>query len=163
MFAALNANDTGYRLLLLGHILFMIVGFGSSFVWPFIGVEMKKRPGPAGLALSEFAMKTSKLVTTYAIYLGGAFGLALAIAGDRMGELWINISLPLFIVMVLFAGFVHVPNLDKLDAVAHQLTGPPNPQQAAELAGRGKAAARNGGILHLAFLVVLILMIWQPT
>jgi hypothetical protein len=25
---------------------------------------------------------------------------------------------------------------------------------------RGKAAARNGGILHLAFVVILVLMVW---
>src|SRR5688500_13876878 len=105
MFAALNQNDTGYRLLLLGHLFFVIVGFGSSFVWPFIGVEMKKRPGPAGLALSEFAMKVSKPVTTYAIIVSGVFGLALAIAGDRMGDLWVNITLPLFLLMVVFAVF----------------------------------------------------------
>jgi hypothetical protein len=28
---------------------------------------------------------------------------------------------------------------------------------------RGKAAARNGGFLHLLFATLLVLMIWQPT
>jgi hypothetical protein len=163
MFAELQGNDTGYRLLLLGHLFFMIVGFGSSFVWAFLGPQIRKRPGPGGVALMDFAMEVSKPVTTYAIWLGGAFGLALGIAGGLMDQKWLQISLPLFIVMVLFAAFVHVPNLMKLSELSHALTGPPNPEQAARLSSRGKAAARNGGLLHLAFLVVLILMIWKPT
>jgi hypothetical protein len=28
---------------------------------------------------------------------------------------------------------------------------------------RANAAARNGGILHVAFVVLLVLMIWQPS
>ena len=166
MLAVLHQTDTGYRLLLLGHILFIIVGFGSSFVWPFLGMEMSKRGGPVAVAFSEFSLKTSKFVTTYAIYVAGLFGLALAIASERMDESWMGISMAVFVVMVLFAGFVHVPNLKKLDDLGHAAAasggqgGPP--PQAAEMMARGKAAARNGGILHLGFAVVLVLMIWQP-
>jgi hypothetical protein len=171
MLAELLPNDTGYRLLLLGHLLFVIVGFGSTFVWMFIGPFAQNNPGPMALGVSDFAVKTSKVVTTYCIWIAGAFGLALGIAAEYMDQLWLQLSLPLYLAAVAFAFFVHVPNLVKMNGLAHQLAGGPPPgsggggppPQVQEMQTRGKAAARNGGILHVLFFVVLILMIWKPT
>jgi hypothetical protein len=171
MLAELHANQFGYRLLLLAHLLFVIVGFGSTFVWPVVGREAGKRPGPGGLALSEVATKYSRYLTVYAIYAAGVFGLVLALAAGRMDETWAQAAVGVYLVAVLFSGLVHVPNLERMDELAHQLaSGPPPgsapggpPPQVAEMGTRAKAAARNGGILHLAFAVLLILMIWQPS
>ncbi len=168
--STLYPNQFGYRILFLGHLLFVVVGFGSTFVWPVLGREAGKRPGPGGLALSEVAMKYSRYLTTYSIYAAGAFGFVLAAAAGRLDETWAQIAIVIFLAAVLFSGFVHVPNLEKLDGLAHQLAGGPPPgaapggppPQLAEMGVRAKAAARNGGILHLAFVVLLILMIWQP-
>jgi uncharacterized membrane protein len=171
MFAVLHSNDTGYRLLLLGHLLFVIVGFGSTFVWAFLGPYAQRNPGAVALGLSDFAKITGKVVTTYSIWIAGAFGLALGIAADYMDQLWLQISLVLYLVAVLFSYFVHVRNLDRMNELGHQLaSGPPPggggggpPPQVLEMQARGKAAARNGGILHILFFVILILMIWKPT
>ncbi len=65
---------------------------------------------------------------------------------------------------------MHVPNLEAMNKLAAELAGmgpPPAgasgpPAQAVELETRGKAAARNGGVLHVLFAVVLVLMIWKP-
>jgi hypothetical protein len=171
VFATLYPNQFGYRVLLLGHLLFVIIGFGSTFVWPVMGSQAGRRPGEGGLALSEFATRYSTYFTTYAIYAAGAFGFVLAIAGGRLDEMWAQLALGVYLVAIVFAALVHVPNLKKMDELAHQLAaGPPPgsatggpPPQVAEMGTRSKAAARNGGILHLAFAVLLILMIWQPT
>lgn len=169
LFGELNGNDLGFRLLLLGHLLCVVVGFGSTFVWPVLGAEAGRRPGPGGLALSETALRASRFLTVYPIYGAGAFGFALAIAAGRMDETWTQASLTIFIAAVLFSGRVHIPNLEKLDAAAHQMAGGPPPgagagppPQVAEIQRRSAAAARNGGVLHLAFVVLLVLMIWQP-
>jgi len=79
----------------------------------------------------------------------------------------------LYVAALLFSIFVHQPNLRRMDALVNELAamaaggppagGPPAggpPPQAVELEQRGKAAARNGGILHLAFVVILVLMVW---
>jgi hypothetical protein len=174
--ADLAPTDSGYRLLLLGHLLAVIVGFGSSFVWPFLGIEASKQRGAAAGTLSDFAMKYATLVTTYPIWAAGVFGGLLVATGPRgLDETWVGMAMGLFIVMVLFAALVHVPNLKKMNTLGHELmnlggpapgsqtagaSGPP--PQAIEMEARGKAAARNGGILHLAFAVVLVLMVWQP-
>jgi hypothetical protein len=171
MIAALAPTSFGYRLLLLLHILFIIVGFGTSFVWAVMGPIGGKMGPPVSDIFGNFALKISKYLTTWPIWAAGAFGLALGIAGGRMDETWLQIAAPLFIVMVLFAAFVHVPNLTKLVELGNQLAagGPPAggaaggpPPQLAEIQQRGAAAGRNGGILHLAFLVMLVLMVWQP-
>jgi hypothetical protein len=170
VFGELGPLDLGYRLLLLAHLLFVIVGFGSTFVWPFLGQEAGKRGGQEGLALSEVSIKYSPFLTTYAIYGAGLSGFALAIAVGRMDELWTQTSLGIFLVAIAFSAFVHVPNLKKMDALAHQLAAAPPPgagsgglpPQVAEMGARAKDAARNGGVLHLAFVVLLVLMIWQP-
>jgi hypothetical protein len=169
--SSLHADSFGYRILFFGHLLFVIVGFGSTFVWPVVGREAGQRPGPGGLALSEVAIKYSRYLTIYAIYAAGAFGFVLAAAAGLLDQMWAQAAIVVYLAAVLFSGFVHVPNLEKMDALAHQLAaGPPPgaapsgpPPQVAEMGARAKAAARNGGILHLAFVVLLILMIWKPS
>jgi hypothetical protein len=170
LFGELGASDLGFRLLLLAHLLCVIVGFGSTFVWPVLGAEAGRRPGPGGLALSETALRASRFLTVYPIYGAGAFGFALAIAAGRMDEMWTQAALAIFLVAVLFSALVHIPNLEKMDALAHELAGQPPggggggpPPQVMAIQSRANAAARNGGILHVAFVVLLVLMIWQPS
>jgi hypothetical protein len=87
----------------------------------------------------------------------------------------VGLSLVLYVAALLFSIFVHQPNLKRMDALVNELAamgpppegaaadGPPAggpPPQVVEMEQRGKAAARNGGILHLAFVVILVLMVW---
>ena len=73
-----------------------------------------------------------------------------------------------FLAAALFAWFVHTPNLKKMDKLRRSSSkdgapaagGPP--PQVAELQARGKRAGMNGGLLHLAFLLLVIDMIWKP-
>lgn len=169
--ADLSVTSTGYRLLLFGHLLFVIVGFGSSFVWPLLGREASKRRGGDGVLLSDVGMDTSKIVTTPFIYAAGAFGALLVGFGPYgVDQTWVWLSIALFVTAVVFSAAVHAPNLTRMNRLAHELaagsppgavTGGP-PAQALELERRGKAAARNGGILHLLFAVLLVLMVWRP-
>ena len=85
-------------------------------------------------------------------------------------------SLLVYVAALFFSLFVHQPNLRRMDALVNELAamgpppgaggeGPPPgaggpPPQVVELEQRGKAAARNGGILHLGFAVILFLMIF---
>ncbi len=77
MFAAVGGVDTAiYKVFFLLHILAVIVGFGSSFVWPVLGAQARNLgPGPASLAISQTALKYSKVLTTAAIYLAALFGI----------------------------------------------------------------------------------------
>jgi hypothetical protein len=170
--AVLSADTTGYRLLLLGHLLCVIVGFGSTFVYPFLGAQSAKRKGSEGAAISDSVMATAKIVTTPFVYGALVFGLLLVGLGDSYdwGDRFVQVSITLLVVALAFSAFVHVPNLDAMNNLAAELAnmGPPPagatgpPPQAVELETRGKAAARNGGVLHVLFAVVLVLMVWKP-
>lgn len=173
LLADLAVDSAGYRILLLLHITCMIVGFGSSFVYPFLGNEAKKRRGIEAKALSDASLSTAEIITTPVIYAGGAFGLVLALVGPwDLADVWLSGAITVFLAAVVFAKLVHVPNLKAMNELITQLAamGPPPeggapagpPPQAAQLEARGKAAARNGGLLHLAMLVMLYLMIWKP-
>jgi len=171
MLAALSPVSTGYRLLLLGHLLCVIVGFGSTFVYPFLGAQAAKRKGAEGAAITDVAESTGKIITGPFIWGAGLFGFALVLAGPfDFDALWIQAAIAVFFVSMAFSLFVHLPNLHRLNALAQQMAGGPPagatgggpPPQVAEMEGRGKAAARNGGILHLLFAVLLVLMIFKP-
>ena len=169
--AALSPTSTGYRLLLLGHLLSVIIGFGSTFVYPVLGAQTSKHKGEAGAAISDAAEKAGKFVTEPFVIASGLFGILLVLAGPfNFDALWIQAALTLYVLAMVFSFAVHVPNLKKLNELAQQMAAgrPPEagaggpPPQVVEMERRGKAAARNGGILHLAFAALLILMIFKP-
>ena len=106
-----------------------------------------------------------------------ALGVILVIVGPfEWDDPWVGLSLLIYLAAMFFSLFVHQPNLKAMDGVINELAamgpppgaageGPPPgaggpPPQVVELERRGKLAARNGGILHLAFAVILILMIF---
>ncbi len=81
MLAVLDANGTAYKLLVLVHLVSVIVGIGSTFVYPFFGAEAGNRKGIVAAAISETSQKTAKIITTPMIYLAGLSGLGLVALG----------------------------------------------------------------------------------
>jgi hypothetical protein len=170
--AALAADSTGYRLLLLGHLLCVIVGFGSTFVYPFLGNHASKVRGKPAAEISNATLHAGHIVTTPFTLGAGVFGVLLVLTGPYgFDDKFVGIALALYLIAVAFSFGVHLPNLAKMNALANQMAdmGPPPagaqggpPPQAAEMEKRGKDAARNGGILHLLFAVILVLMVWKP-
>lgn len=182
--AALSQTDDLYRFLVLLHVLTVIVGFGSTFVYPFTGNYASKRPGLEGKGISNANMLAGTRLSEPAIYAAGVLGLLLVIVGPHgFDTTWVSLSILIYLAALVFSIFVHQPNLKRMDALVNELAamgappdggGPPPsgpsvpteretggpPPQVVEMEACGKAAARNGGILHLAFAVVLVLMVW---
>lgn len=183
--AALSQTDNLYRFLVFLHVLAVIVGFGSTFVYPFTGNYASKHPGLEAKGISNANMVAGLKVTEPAIYAAGVLGLILVIVGPYgFDTTWVSLSIALYIAALVFSIFVHQPNLKRMDALVNELaamgpppargdgplpggpSGPPEretggpPPQVIEMEACGKAAARNGGILHLTFAVVLVLMVW---
>jgi hypothetical protein len=168
--AKLLQEDFGYRFLYLLHILFIVVGFGTSFAYPALASRARKLPPAEGHAIGHSTLEISKGLTTYPIWAAGAVGIILVGVSEqwKFSQAWVSIAFVLFFAAVLFAWFVHVPNLKKMDALQEELLaaaptpGAGPPPQVAELQARGKRAGMNGGLLHLAFLLLVIDMIWKP-
>ena len=182
--ASLSETDNVYRFLVLLHVLAVIVGFGSTFVYPILGNHGKNHPGLEGKGISNASQVAGRKLTEPAIYAAGALGVILVFVGPfEWEDPWVGLSLLVYVAALFFSLFVHQPNLRRMDTLINELAamgpppgaggpppgdgggGPPPgaggpPPQVVELEQRGKAAARNGGILHLAFAVILILMIF---
>lgn len=172
MLGALAADSTGYRLLLFGHLLCVIIGFGSTFVYPIIGNHASKVRGVGAAEISNASEKSGKFLTEPFILGAGAFGIAMAATGSAydFGTKFVQMALGIYVVALVFSFGVHIPNLAKMNKLANELAamGPPPagasgpPPQAAEMEKRGNDARRNGGILSLLFVVILVLMVWKP-
>lgn len=168
--AELAANSFGYRFLFLLHILFIVVGFGTSFAYPALARKARALPPAEGHAIGRSILEINMMWTTVPIWLAGLVGIVMVAVGEGIDfdQTWVSIAFALFFFGVLFAWFVHGANLKKMDALRQRLLagGPPSgggpPPEVAELQQRGKRAAMYGGILHLVFLLLVIDMIWQP-
>ena len=172
LLAALAADSTAYRLLVFGHILCAIVGFGSTFVYPIIGNHASSVRGVGAAEISNASEKSGKFLTEPFIIGNGVFGIALVLTGPYdFGDQFVGMAIGLYILAMVFSFGVHLPNLKKMNELANELAtmGPPPagaaggpPPQVAGMEKRGKAAARNGGILTTLFVIVLALMVWKP-
>jgi hypothetical protein len=172
--AALSADANVYKLLVAAHLLCVIVGFGSTFVYPLLGAQASKRRGKEGAAISDATIFAAERVTTPMIYAAAIFGLILVAAGDSYdwSARFVQAAIPIVIFGVLFAGFVHVPNLKAMNRLSNELAamGPPPvgaemtgpPPQAVEMEQRAKRAQMTGAVTTLVFLSLLLLMVFKP-
>ena len=150
IFADVFRGDFTYDLLLLLHVLAVIVGFGPTFIFPILSSEsLLPHIGPAVLRISTF-------VVTPAIIVAGLTGIGLSLIGPfDFGEAWVTIALLVFLASVVFSFVVNAPNAKRLVASVD-----PESEYYYELAS--PAMVKSSGILHLAFAVLLILMVFKP-
>lgn len=161
-----------YKLFFLFHLTAVIVGFGSSFVYPMLASKGRGLPPKESYAITHAVMGVSTFITTIPIYVAIACGLALVGISDKtwtFSQQWVSIACVLSLIAVLVAGFLHVPNLKAMEKLQDTLAnGTPTPskegppKEVLELQQRGPKAGMYGGILHLMFLLLVIDMIWKP-
>ena len=103
------------------------------------------------------------------------FGIALLFISTTNGnhvfwfdQTWVSVSLVIYIATVGFVHALHLPNLRRMGALMAELnagaplSGSGPPPQVVELDDRGKRAGLYGAISNLAWVVVLVLMVWKP-
>ena len=161
-----------YQVVYFIHLACIVVGFGSSFVYPFLAAKARGLPPREAYAINHTALEISPYLTSYPIYGAGAAGVILIILSDQVfdfSQTWISVALLVYVLAVLVALFLHSPNLKAMDALQAKLVDAPAgapgteaPPEVAELEERGQRAAMYGGILHLFWLILMIDMIWKP-
>jgi hypothetical protein len=172
LLAELAFDSFGYRFLYLLHILFVVVGFGSTFVYAAMARRARALPPAEGHAVGHLSLEVGKGLTTGPIYGAGIVGIVLVAVSEtfEFSQAWISIAFVLFILGVVLSAFLHTPNLKAMDRLQERLIageatpGPEGgpPAEVLELQQRGKRAGMFGGILHLIFLLLVIDMIWKP-
>ncbi len=160
-----------YKFFFLLHLSLVVVGFGSSFIYPLLSSRAKGLSPKEAYAVNHTAFSVSKYITTFPIYAAGAFGIALVIVSDevfKFSQQWVSIAFLLFIIGIVFSYFVHTPNLKAIDELNGRLVSgsvdgtPGTPKEVKELEERNARVGMYGGILHLIFLLLMIDMIWKP-
>lgn len=169
----MGIDSTGYKIVLLLHILCAIVGFGTVLLNGLYGREAKRRPGPGGLAISEANLAISG-IAEYFIYAVFVLGLALVGMSDKawaFGQTWIWLAMVLYIVGIGVSHGVVFPNARRMKNLAAELVaaGPPPegappgpPPQVEEMARREKTLGASSAFLDILLVVILVLMIWKP-
>jgi uncharacterized membrane protein len=175
MSLAVLPNDALYEFVLWLHILTVIVGFGSTFVWPFLAAKSQQlKDAHVGYYVSQMSADGGKILTEPFIYASGATGLLLVIFGAthdpayiEFSDTWVSIAFLLYLGALGISLGLHGPNLKAMLALQKEMAeaGPPQggpPPQLAELQERGKKAGMYGGILHLLFVLILLDMVFKP-
>jgi hypothetical protein len=177
----LATTDGGfYKTVLVLHVLCAIVGFGAVMLNALYGNEVRKRPGPDGLAVFDANFRVSKVADGF-IYAVFVLGILLVLLSDDAWEFdqtWVWAAMLLFLAAVALSHGVLRPTLHRMRVLMVELgSGPPPgtpdggsgasppagpPPQALELASLGKRLGVVGPTLNLAVVVILALMIWKP-
>jgi hypothetical protein len=167
----MGTDAFAYKLFLLLHLLCVIVGFGSTFVWSALMPQVERMEPSAGLDVSQRVYTLSKRLTSPFIWAAGLFGIILVVLSDKawkFDQAWVSIAFVLFIIGVVLATFVLLPTNRKVIALQEQLVnaspapGEGAPAGVAELKAANARVGMIGGILHLIFLLLMIDMIWKP-
>jgi hypothetical protein len=174
LFAAVNS--TAFKVVLALHLVTAIIGFGGIFIIGFVGAASQRRPGREGQAIFDTAQEFGN-VAEYFIYAVPLFGIALLFISTTAGihvfwwdQTWVTLALVIYIAALGFVHGVLRPNLKRMGELMTELNagGPPPagasgpPPQVAELEARGKRAGINGTIANLAWVVIVMLMVWKP-
>jgi hypothetical protein len=161
-----------FKVVYLIHLAAVVIGFGSSFVYPVLAARSRNLPAREAYTVNHLALEISPFLTSYPIYVAGGAGLLLVVIGNPItsfSQTWISIAMLVYVLALLVAIFLHGPNLKAMDALqAELLDAPPGepgaapPPEVAELEERGQKAAMYGGVLHVAWFILMIDMIWKP-
>jgi len=162
-----------YKFFLLLHLTLVIVGFGSSFVYPVLATKSKSMDWKERYAIDHATFGVQKYLTSIPIYAAIVAGIILVVLSDTVWEFkqtWVSVAFVVSLVAILIATLLHAPNLKAMDALLEKLASgtakPGNdggpPKEVAELEERTSKAGMFGGLLHLCFAILIIDMIWKP-
>ena len=146
------------------HIGGVIIAFGPTIAFPFISARAAKEPMHGNFVLRSSEWITSRVVEPGAVFvfLMGV-GLILTRGYSLVDDLWVTLSIVLFLITLAFSYFVQLRTLHKMIALT---SGPPPPDAPpgpppgfAELAA---SAARGGIFMTVMLFAILALMVVKP-
>jgi hypothetical protein len=164
--------DGLFKTVLVLHILCAIVGFGAVILNGIYGNEVRKRPGPEGIAVFDANLTVSR-VGEFFIYGVFVFGFLLVLLSDDVYEFsqtWVWLAMLLYVIALGVSHGVLFPALRRMRVLMGEMaaaapsaggTGGP-PPQVTEMEALGKRVGATGAFLDVMVVVILVLMIWKP-
>jgi len=169
--------DGLYKATLVAHILCAIVGLGAVFLNALYGAQVRKRPGPEGMAVFDANFYVAE-VAQWVILGIFVFGILLVLESDdvwKFSQTWVWLAMSLYIVAISLSHFVLRRSLLRMRVLMGELAaaGPPPgagggappagpPPQVVEMQSLGQRVAATGATLNVIVVVILCLMVWKP-
>lgn len=141
-----------YRLVLVLHIAAVVVGFGAIALNGVYARLAQRRGGAEAVAIGEANRAATRGASAF-VYAVPVLGIALILLSDdtwAFDQLWISLSLLLYLVAAGLLGAVVIPSQKRMSAATGDLDRL-----------RGKVEAGTAAI-NLLVVVLLALMIWKP-
>jgi hypothetical protein len=169
--------STAYRLLLIGHIISVVIAFGSLLGLPVMGRLV--RDGAAAtdaisLSWARSVIRYRRLVAEPAFISVGLFGIALVIGHPISGlwtARWVQLALLFYVISAIAILAVQGPILRRMpQLIATVLEVSPLPGVAREYTANAKRLAREArvadaisGVSAVGLCVMVAIMIFKPT
>jgi len=151
-----------YDLWLFLHILGAIVAFGFGFYAPLFGTMTAREPQHGNWYMRSSQRLSSLVLVPVAISMAITGTLLVVETGgtQRFRELWLALSLILYVVALLIVFLAQRPTLGKAIALS---AGPPGPEgPSAEMPGLIRRMQLYGVVLLILVIAIVALMIWKP-
>jgi hypothetical protein len=148
-----------YDLLVAAHVVCAVIGFGSLAISGVYGFTSRRPSGPEAVDEARRYFRAPGRVEglVLAVPFLGAGALAVQPGGRGVGQLWAGLA----VVVWLVAATVLIRVVRPAEARLRLALAGPDPDRT-ELAGAGHRLGWAGLVTDLAFLVGLLLMIFQP-
>lgn len=169
------------------HVAGVIVAFGPTIAFPFIGAKAAEEP-----MHGNFALRVSEFLSRRVVEPGAAFvfvmGVALIVVRgyNPLVQLWVGLAIVLFLITFGYANLVQGPTVKRMIELTSQppvvagapqtgertvTGGPGNPAAAGavpagpppEFVALSQKAARGGIFMMAMLFVILALMIVKPS
>jgi hypothetical protein len=156
--ATVGSHDL-YDVFVAAHVVCAVIGFGSLAISGVYGFTTRRPSGPDAVDEARRYFRAPGRIEglVLAVPFLGAAALAVQPHGRGVGQLWAGLAL----VVWLGAASVLIGVVRPAEARLRVTLSAPDPDPAA-LAGAGRRLGWAGLVTDLAFLVGLMLMIFQP-
>lgn len=151
-----------FTLYLFLHILGAIVAFGFGFYAPIFGMAVAKEP-QHGNWYMRAAKRVSDLViipVAISMFITGTLLVVESGGMQRFQELWLALSLLLYVIAIGIVFILQRPTLTRVIAITSEPPGPDGPP--AELREGVRKMQLYGVILLVLVISIVALMIWKP-
>jgi uncharacterized membrane protein len=150
------------QLWLFLHILGAIVAFGFGFYAPVFGMMTAREPQHGNWYMRAAKRLSNVVLVPVAISMFVTGTLLVIETGGmrRFEELWLALSLVLYVIALLIVFLAQRPALNRIIALTERPPGPEGPP--AGLAEDIRKMQLYGGILLVLTIAIVALMVWKP-
>ncbi|MGH2381943.1 MAG: DUF2269 family protein [Candidatus Limnocylindria bacterium] len=132
------------------HISGVIIAFGPTIAFPFIAAKAAQEPMHGNFALRVMHFISHRMVEPAAVFvfLMGV-GLIITRGYNPLVDLWVGLSIVLFLITFFYANLVQLPQMKKMIALTSQppaiVVDAAQPGEHQTMAGPGTPAASGAG------------------